>query len=115
MIAAAMSWDLDERLALRFPGLSRRLLARVSALPLESPIRRRVLKRAFRTHGGTSHPVGGVYRPPEERFKGLPDFAFEPNYRNVGDLRLAYLDVGKGAPVLMLHGQPAWSFIWRKV
>ena len=56
-----------------------------------------------------------VFRTPEERFEGLPDFAFEPHYRAVGDLRLAHLDVGEGAPVVMLHGEPAWSFIWRKV
>jgi haloalkane dehalogenase len=59
--------------------------------------------------------VTGVFRTPEERFDGLPDFAFEPNYRAVGDLRLAHLDVGEGAPVVMLHGEPAWSFIWRKM
>src|ERR671910_3111676 len=105
----------DERLAARSPGLSRRLIARVLALPPESPTRRRMLKRAFRTHGGTSHPAAGVYRTPEERFEGLPDFDFEPNYRNVGDLRLAHLDVGEGPPVLMLHGEPTWSFIWRKL
>jgi haloalkane dehalogenase len=110
-----MSWDLDERLALRFPGMSRRLLARVSTLPLDSKMRARVLKRAIRTHSGTSHPAGGVYRTPDERFESLPDFGYEPNYRYVGDLRLAHIDVGEGAPVLMLHGQPAWSFIWRKV
>jgi haloalkane dehalogenase len=56
-----------------------------------------------------------VFRTAEERFEGLPDFAFGPHYRVVGDLRLAHLDVGEGAPVLMLHGEPAWSFIWRKV
>jgi haloalkane dehalogenase len=59
--------------------------------------------------------VTSVYRTPEERFEGLPDFAYEPHYRTVGNLRLAHLDVGEGAPVLMLHGEPAWSFIWRKV
>jgi haloalkane dehalogenase len=110
-----MSWDLDERLALRFPGLSRRLLARVLALPSESRVRQGTLKRTYRTHGGTAHPAGGVFRTPEERFEGLPHFAFEPSYRTVGDLRLAHLDVGEGAPVVMIHGEPAWSFIWRKV
>jgi haloalkane dehalogenase len=59
--------------------------------------------------------VTRAYRTPEERFEGLPDFAFEPTYRTVGDLRLAHLDVGEGAPIVMLHGEPAWSFIWRKV
>ena len=56
-----------------------------------------------------------AFRTPEERFEGLPDFAYEPHYRSVGDLRLAHLDVGDGPPVVMLHGEPAWSFIWRKV
>jgi haloalkane dehalogenase len=56
-----------------------------------------------------------VFRTPEERFEDLPDFAYEPRYRTVGELRLAHLDVGEGAPVLMLHGEPSWSFIWRKV
>jgi haloalkane dehalogenase len=110
-----MSWDLDERIALRFPGLSRRVVARVLALSPESRIRQGALKRAFRTHGGTTHPAGGVYRTPEEHFEGLPDFAFEPAYRTVGNLRLAHLDIGEGAPVVMVHGEPAWSFIWRKV
>jgi haloalkane dehalogenase len=84
-------------------------------LPDASPIRRRVLKRAFQTHSGTAHPAAGIYRTPEERFEGLPDFAFPPSYRTVGDLRLAHLDVGEGPPVLMLHGQPTYSFIWRKM
>jgi haloalkane dehalogenase len=56
-----------------------------------------------------------VFRTPEDRFEWLPDFDYEPRYRTVGDLRLAHLDVGEGAPVLMLHGEPSWSFIWRKV
>jgi haloalkane dehalogenase len=115
IIAAAVSPDLDERFALRFPRLSRQLLARVLAMPRESPVRRRALERTFRTHGGTSRPAGGVFRTPEERFEGLPDFAFEPTYRTVGDLRLAHIDVGEGAPVVLLHGEPAWSLIWRKV
>jgi haloalkane dehalogenase len=56
-----------------------------------------------------------AFRTPEDRFTGLPDFEFEPSYRQVGDLRLAYLDVGEGPPVVMLHGEPSWSFIWRHV
>ena len=55
-----------------------------------------------------------VFRTPEERFEGLPDFPFEADFRTVGELRLAHLDVGEGAPVVMLHGEPTWSFIWRK-
>ena len=56
-----------------------------------------------------------VYRTPDERFEGLPDFDFEPHYRQVGELRLAHVEVGEGPPVLMLHGEPAWSFIYRKL
>ena len=59
--------------------------------------------------------MADAFRTPEERFGDLPDFDFEPQYRTVGDLRLAYLDVGEGLPVVMLHGEPSWSFIWREV
>src|SRR5262245_45223360 len=55
-----------------------------------------------------------AFRTPEERFEGLPDFDFEPHYREVDGLRLAHLDVGEGPPILMIHGEPTWSFIWRK-
>ena len=57
----------------------------------------------------------GTARTPEERFEGLPDFAFEPHYREVDGLRLAYLDEGAGPPVVFFHGEPTWSFLWRKV
>jgi haloalkane dehalogenase len=59
--------------------------------------------------------VPDAVRTPDERFDGLPDFAYEPAYRSVGDLRLAHIDVGEGAPVVFLHGEPTWSFLWRKV
>src|SRR5262249_51748879 len=55
-----------------------------------------------------------AFRTPEERFEGLPGFDFEPHYREVEGLRLAHLDVGDGPPILMIHGEPSWSFIWRK-
>ena len=55
-------------------------------------------------------------RTPEERFTGLSDYPFEPHYATVGDgLRLHYVDEGPrdGAPVLMLHGEPSWSYLYR--
>jgi haloalkane dehalogenase len=61
-------------------------------------------------------------RTPDDRFEGLPDFAFEPRYLEVdagdgsGDrLRMAYLDEGQadGEVVLCLHGEPSWSFLYR--
>jgi haloalkane dehalogenase len=56
-----------------------------------------------------------VFRTPDERFEGLPDFDFEPQYREVDGLRLAHLDVGEGEPVVFFHGEPTWSYLWRKV
>jgi haloalkane dehalogenase len=56
-----------------------------------------------------------MVRTPEEALQGLPDFPFESRYREVEGLRLAHLDEGDGAPVLFLHGEPTWSFLWRKV
>jgi haloalkane dehalogenase len=56
-----------------------------------------------------------VFRTPDERFEGLPDFDFEPTYREVDGLRLAHLDEGEGNPVVFFHGEPTWSYLWRKV
>jgi len=58
-----------------------------------------------------------VLRTPEDRFAGLPDFDYEARYADVGGLRLAYVEAGPpdGPPVLLLHGEPSWSFLYRKV
>lgn len=61
-----------------------------------------------------------VLRTPDERFAGLKDYPFAPNYLNVAAhtgtaLRMHYVDEGPrdGAPVLMLHGEPSWSYLYR--
>ena len=54
-------------------------------------------------------------RTPDEVLQRLPDFPFESHYREVDGLRLAHLDEGEGAPVIFVHGEPTWSFLWRKV
>jgi haloalkane dehalogenase len=59
--------------------------------------------------------VTDAYRTPDERFADLPDFPWQPHYRDVGDLRLAHIDEGDGSPVVLFHGEPTWSFLWRKV
>ncbi len=59
-----------------------------------------------------------VLRTPDERFTSLPDYPFDPHYLEVGDgLRLHYLDEGPAdaPPVLLLHGEPSWSFLYRKM
>lgn len=57
--------------------------------------------------------TGEVIRTPEERFDALPGFPWRTHYRDVDGLRLAHVDEGTGAPVLLLHGEPTWSFLWR--
>jgi len=47
--------------------------------------------------------------------EGLPDFPFSSQYRAYEGLRLAHLDEGEGRPVVFLHGEPTWSFLWRRV
>ena len=56
-------------------------------------------------------------RTPEELFAEVPDFDYEPRYHQAGDLRIAYLDEGDASapPVWFMHGEPTWSFLWRKV
>jgi haloalkane dehalogenase len=54
-------------------------------------------------------------RTPDDRFEGLPDYPFAAHYRHFDGLRLAHIDEGDGEPVVFLHGEPTWSFLWRKV
>jgi len=57
-----------------------------------------------------------ILRTPDSRFTNLPDYPFDPNYVTVGeDLRLHYVDQGPrdGQVVIMMHGEPSWSFLYR--
>ena len=54
-------------------------------------------------------------RIPEEVLTGLPDFPFTPEFHQWDGLRLAHLDEGEGRPVVFFHGEPTWSYLWRKV
>ena len=54
-------------------------------------------------------------RAPDELLQDLPDFPYGSHYRQWDGLRLAHLDEGDGAPVVYFHGEPTWSFLWRKV
>jgi len=61
-------------------------------------------------------------RTPDERFRDLPGYAFEPHYVDVpsGDdiaLRIHYIDEGPrdGEVVLLLHGEPSWAYLYRNV
>jgi haloalkane dehalogenase len=56
-----------------------------------------------------------VYRTPDERFESLPGYSFAPHYVEQDGLRMHYVDEGDGDPVLLLHGEPTWSYLYRKV
>jgi len=56
-----------------------------------------------------------VLRTPDERFAGLPGFHYEPNYVMINELRVHYVDEGDGEIILCLHGEPSWSYLYRKM
>lgn len=61
--------------------------------------------------------VSKILRTPEECFSNLPDFPYQPQYTEVGGLRIAFIDEGpRDAPaILLMHGEPSWSFLYRKM
>jgi haloalkane dehalogenase len=56
-----------------------------------------------------------VFRTPDERFATLPGYDFEPHYTELDGLRLHYVDEGEGEPVVCFHGEPTWSYLYRKM
>ncbi|MHA1479909.1 MAG: haloalkane dehalogenase [Candidatus Thorarchaeota archaeon] len=62
-------------------------------------------------------PNPNVLRTPDSRFENLPDYDFTPNYLEIGNLRIHYVDEGPedALPILLLHGEPSWSYLYRKM
>ncbi len=58
-----------------------------------------------------------ILRTPESRFNSLPGYSFEPHYMDLNGLRMHYLDEGLSTarPILLLHGEPTWSYLYRKM
>ena len=56
-----------------------------------------------------------VLRTPEDRFLNLADFPWEPHYTEIDELRMAHVEAGTGQVVLLLHGEPTWSYLYRKM
>jgi haloalkane dehalogenase len=56
-----------------------------------------------------------VHRTPDERFEALPGYDFAPRYLDQDGLRMHYVDEGGGPPVLLLHGEPSWAYLYRKM
>jgi haloalkane dehalogenase len=63
----------------------------------------------------TAWTEGSVLHTPEERFADLPGFPYEPRYVEIEGLRMAYVERGAGDPILMLHGEPTWGYLYRKM
>ncbi len=75
--------------------------------------REAVAKVAARAGISLGWPEGSVLRTPEERFANLSGYDYEPRYVEVEDLRMAYVEAGSGDPILMLHGEPTWGYLYR--
>lgn len=57
-------------------------------------------------------------RTPDERFIDLPGYTYAPNYATVEGMRMHYVDAGPidaSETLLLLHGQPTWSYLYRKM
>ena len=59
----------------------------------------------------------GVLRTPDERFKNLSGYDFDPKYVEINNLRIHFVDEGpkESTPILLLHGEPSWSYLYRKM
>jgi haloalkane dehalogenase len=56
-----------------------------------------------------------AYRTPDERFVDLPGYQFTPRYLAQDGLRMHYVEEGSGDPVLLLHGEPSWAYLYRRL
>ena len=52
-------------------------------------------------------------RTPDKRFERLPNYSFAPNYAQIDDMQMHYVDEGEGDVLLFIHGTPSWSFEFR--
>jgi haloalkane dehalogenase len=59
--------------------------------------------------------VTEAFRTPDDRFEAIAGLPYEPRYTELDGLRLARVDEGEGSPVVFFHGEPTWSYLWRKV
>lgn len=56
-----------------------------------------------------------IYRTPDRQFEGLPDWRYPPRYLSQDGLRMHFAELGAGDPVLLLHGEPTWGFLYRRL
>jgi haloalkane dehalogenase len=63
----------------------------------------------------TTWPEGSVLRTPDERFADLPGYPYPPRAVEVEGLRMAYVEHGTGDPIVLLHGEPTWGYLYRRM
>ena len=56
-----------------------------------------------------------VIRTPDDRFNNLSGYPYRPHYMEIKGMRIHYVDEGKGDPILCAHGEPSWSYLYRKM
>jgi haloalkane dehalogenase len=89
------------------------VLAGCSGAPKDAPCLEGVDVDIMTTEAGVE-----FVRTPDACFENLPDWPYEPQYVEIDGLRQAYVDVGpgeSGETILLLHGQPSWSYLYRKM
>ncbi len=89
------------------------LLAGCSGAPKDAPCLEGVEVEVMTTEAGIEFA-----RTPDACFENLPDWPYEPQYVEIDGLRQAYVDVGPTDAdeiILLLHGQPSWSYLYRKM
>ncbi|MBA3072843.1 MAG: alpha/beta fold hydrolase, partial [Anaerolineae bacterium] len=89
------------------------LLTGCSGVPKDSPCIEGVDVEIMTTKGGVE-----FVRTPDTCFENLSDWSYEPQYVEIDGMRQAYVDEGSGESgetILMLHGQPSWSYLYRKM
>jgi len=59
--------------------------------------------------------VPAAYRTPDSRFEALSGWDYVPRYLDQDGLRMHYVEEGAGDPVLLLHGEPTWGFLYRRL
>src|ERR1043165_3051069 len=98
----------------------------VQVEPLNPPFHAALTRRGARARDVRPHAFRGepmaVLRTPESCFANVPDYPFAPHYVDLakaigrtGEARMHYVDEGRGQPILCLHGEPSWSFLYRRM
>ena len=89
------------------------VLTGCSGAPEDAPCVKGVEVEIMTTEAGVE-----FVRTPDACFEDLPDWPYEPHYVEIDGLRQAYVEVGPAdaeETILLLHGQPSWSYLYRKM